>query len=1575
MTEVPEKKKRVWLRRVIGLFLVGLFLLGLAFLALQTPPAKRFMARQINQSLEGALPWPAELKGIGGLLPFVVTLEALRLGEAKDPWLTLTNVAMNLEFLPFLKGQVSVERLAAEAVVLNELPEAADEEEEVDGPFVLPLLSDLPPWIRLGNLEVSRLVLGEAIAGERIVASVGGAYLPEADESIQIRIRGMETTDSNLTLTGSLRDGVVNLSVSGEDTTIFSSLAGVEGPFAVDLGLQGPLSGADMDLDITRAGAPLLRVDALLRYESPLGIDGAVTVVLPEDLVSSDVIAKLGPEVALELDIALDEAYGLTFSQTTVKTAHADVLVDGSFSLKDQAIDLVTTLGYDDFNRLLAEEGGEAALPLHAELPLSGSLRALAIVPKVQLGGADWMGGALDVGLNDTITAKGEVTVYPVAGLVPEAYREVLADGGIVTLDLAYAAEQVTLTDTAIRVGETRLVADGTVNMAESLLDLRLAGAAPDLNAFESLAGSPLAGAVTFTVEAKGTGEGTTLKGRFDVAKLQLATTVVPEGTLSVDVKAGGFPDALTDAIEATLNGRFPGMQLQPEVTRDLTLDGVVAINALKQMRVTDLNITDGNLAMTADGTIDLESRDADFKSQIVVAELGEYATLADLPYRGAANFQVDVASGDGPGSLIARINGRLNELDGLPSTVEGVAGSALTLKATAHYDGTEASVRDLYLEGRGIRAEGQGAVNTKTQALNVALSGGLDDIAPFSALAKRPLSGAANFELAATGTTEDLSADVTLRGENLILDMIQASEAVILVKASGIPSDTVAELDVVLTENDASLSLRAAVGHTGSQLDIRTLTLVAGENQLSGSGRVNLETLRGEGEVNAVMPELAALKTWLKLPLEGAVELQATLTEGPDTLTGNLTVDGLVASAVKLGHAEGTFDVSDVFETPAGTIALRATELDTGDIRLTSLDLNAEGPPSGLQIGLDSKGIYKEFTRFHVESGGLISNESLSFDLRELNFGLEEYTFSLREEATLSWREGDILLTPFVLESESGTLIAAGRYNSEAVDVRVEWEELSLGLVELLAMDPMAGILDGSLTITGAPSAPDVRAESTLQGYNPSPGENIDFPGMDGELEMDIAAGQLSATLSATVAESTAFNGEAGFPLELSLSPCFFSIAEAAPLEGSLSGTGDLTVVPPLLSWDGQAMAGTLKADLRLEGTYGTPLLDGTVTVSEGYYENGSSSTILDDLEILLEASGNTVRIAKFEGTDGAGGTVTGKGQIVLDPDTGSPYDISLSLDNPRLVHRDDFRAQGDGTLRLYGDSGKAALEGKLAVSPAYFTIPESSTETQITTVEYTEAQAEGEPVEEEETPRYVFGLDVELSLPGKVFVTGPGLESEWDGKLHIKNTAADPSIEGVLRVKKGTLDFLGRIFTLAESTITFDGQTPPLPYLRIDAVTTTDDVEAHVRMEGTQDNLNLSLESDPALPRDEILSRVLFGQRLSDVSPVQALTLARYAPMFKKNVSGRSVLGSKGPKPFLVDRISINSGTQVGETSITTGKYLSDDFYLEFQQGLGTAESLVSLDWIFAPQWALKGKTTAGGEGGLGVFWKKNY
>lgn len=1577
MTEVPEKKKRKWLRRLIQLFIVGLILGTLLFGALQTPPAKRLIARQINGVLASALPWPAEVEGVGGLVPVAVTVDAFRAGSPDAPWLELHDMALHVDILPLLRGEISVAHLAAAEIALHKLPPAVPEEAPSPRqPFSLPAIPDLPAWLRLGDLEVSRVTLGEPVLGHAAAFSVQGAYLPGTQETISIRIRGLDETQADLTLAGGIHDGAINLTLEATDATLAPALAGLEGPLSLALDLQGPKEDMAWTVELTRGEAPLAMADIRIAYGVPLNIAGTAQIQFPDDLVSPDVITKLGDSVNVEIDVTLDKSWDLAIDSTTAQTEHASLALSGVYGLASRELDLDPVLIYDDIRRLLDRPVAEGdAQRLEARVPVHGKLASLSITPTSTLAGGQWITGDLTLGIEETVTARGTVDMLPAGTLLPPDVQSLLKEGGQLDLDVTYEGTRLTLNDTRARIGETALTATGTVDPEAQVLDVKVDVRSDDLEAFETLAGTPLGGALNLTLTAKGDTSGTVIDGALDVKGVQANTLNVPSGSLAIGVNAGVFPDKLTDNLEIRLDGQFPKLQLHPDMVRDLNLTGTMQLEALKHLKVTGLDISDGNLAITADGTINLENRAADFKSRITVAQLGDYTAIANLPYRGKADFTLDVASGDAPGSLVALLDGRVNKLSGLPDEIEGIAGSAVTLSARADYDGTQASVRDIALSGTGLNASGQGSFNQDTEAVDARLNGGIDDLAPLSGLAGRPMSGSASFDVSASGTLDELSAEGTLRGAQLNVDVFRTDAAEITFTVSGLPARPTADLDATFSGGGDVLRVATAIVQEEQWLRVNTLTIDAGENQIAGSGTFDTTAMRGYGNLTAALPDLAALKTWFDLPLGGAIQMTAQLAEGSGTLTGDLSANGVEAAALKIGTAEGAFNVENVFEAPSGSIELSAGELDAGSVELAALTLSAEGPPNNLVLSVTTEGVYEKFTRFNVDGGGVLSDETLTFDLRDLKFGVEDFAFALREPATLSWSEGEALLSPLALDSEGGNLLVAGRYNADMVDVKAEWTELSLRLVELAGMAPMAGVLTGSVTITGSPGAPTVNAETELRGYNPRPGEPNDFPGLDSDIKVSIAEGALKADVVARVPEAGELNADATAPLTLALAPWNLAMPGDGALTGSLTGTMDLSTVPALLALEGHEIRGELTSDLALSGTMDTPGLDGTVRVSDGYYENGSSSTILNDLSLLLEADGNTLRLAELAANDMAGGSISGEGQWVLDPDQKSPFDFTLTLDHPRLVHRDDMRAQGDGKLRLTGDATGALLKGDLTVGPAYFVIPEGSDETEVTTVPYRVAGAAGEGEQEKPEPPFAFVLDLGLDFPGKIFVTGPGLDSEWDGKLKITEQAANPSVEGVLRVKKGTLDFLGHVFSLAESTITFDGQTPPAPYLRIDAVTNTEEIEAHVRMVGTADNLQLTLDSDPAMPRDEILARVLFGQRLSDVSPVQALTLARYAPMFRKGVSGRRVLGSEGPKPFLVDRISLNSGTEVGEASVTTGKYLSDEFYLEFQQGLGSAESLVSLDWLFAPQWSLKGKTTAGGEGGLGVFWKKNY
>lgn len=1562
--------------RLLLAALALLMLGGLFFGVMQTPPAKRFMAARLTATLSAKLPWPVEVRGIGGLLPFVATVESVRLGEAGDPWLELNGAIMNLNAFPLARGQVAIERIGADTLTLHRLPESEDADEtEVRAPLALPVLSDLPGWIWLGQLAVDRITIGEDVLGRTVAFDVGGAYLPWEEEAVRIDVRGLDDLDAGVSLSGSLKQGVVALRMEARDATLLPAFAGLEAPFALTLAIDGPLSGAAVTLEAKRGDERLASLDATVAYPDPLHIEGTAFLAAPPDLLPPAVRERFGEEFNLDLNMTLGGGNDLTLAETRVDFGRGALTLSGTYALSTGMLDLAPVVTYDDFHHLTGQVAPGDPVGMTAHIPVQGTREQLTLQPSVSVGGEPFLSGDLSLGLGELLAATGDITVHPAVATTPVQFQDLLAEGAALSLDMTYGDGDARFQNTHLRVGKTAIVVTGTANTGNNTLDMTLKATASDLHEFEGLAGLPLAGAGSIELTAKGDATRTTVQGVVRVENLTANTLTAPAGELQVDLIAGGFPDTLADRIESTISGSFPGFQPQPDLARDLTLNGGIVLEARQRLQVTDLDISDGNLALRANGTVNLESRTADFNADMRAAQFGDYTAIANLPYRGAADLTLHIASGEAPGSLVANLQGSLSALDGLPAAADGLLGEDVALTAQGQYDGARAALTAFTLAGGGLRAEGSGDFTPETKQINAEVEGAIADLAPLSGVAGRPLSGAAEFTLEASGPRDAIAARGTINGQDLNLDVLLADTATITVDATGLPSAIAATVAASLEQSGETLTLDTRIALAESRLDIGALELVAGGNRLSGAGVFDLARNRGHGELSVDAQDLSTLETWVKRPLTGRIALDATLAKDTGVLIGQFDAADLVADTLRLTVATGTFNVDDVFGAPSGTIEVNATDFEAGEFHLEALSFTAAGPPSGMDLNLTTAGVLQGYTPFNLSAGGRFSNETVAFDLRDLDFGVEGFSFALQAPATLSWQEDTAVLSPLRLQGDSGALEAAGQYTTEAIDARVAWTDVSLRLVELAGIEPMDGAVSGTLALTGTPESPRIDAKMSVAGYRREL-DNDDVPGLDARLTADFSDGALSAELTASVERAADFQARAGIPVTLRLAPWQFEIAQDAAFTGTLQGTADLAAIAPLLPMEGHALRGQLDADISARGTRSAPRLDGAITVADGYYENGGTSTILNELAMTVRAEGDTLRLTEFSANDTAGGTFSGEGYMAFRPEDGSPFEFKLALDRPRLVYRDDLRADGGGELHLTGNASGALLQGDLAIGPAYITTPEGSAETEVTTVAFTETQAAGESETEtrEEMP-YRVDLDLTIDLPGKIFVSGPGLDSEWEGNFRVRNTATEPAVEGQLRVRKGTLDFLGRLFNLAESTVTFDGQSPPAPYLRIVAVTETKDVLARVRMEGVADSLNITLESEPTLPQDEILSRVLFGQRLSDVSPVQALTLARYAPMFNRKQSGRSILGSGGPKPFLVDRVSLRSGTGVGDASIATGKYLSEDFYLEFEQGLGAAESLVSLDWIFAPRWSLRGKTTSQGQGGLGVFWKKDY
>jgi translocation and assembly module TamB len=169
----------------------------------------------------------------------------------------------------------------------------------------------------------------------------------------------------------------------------------------------------------------------------------------------------------------------------------------------------------------------------------------------------------------------------------------------------------------------------------------------------------------------------------------------------------------------------------------------------------------------------------------------------------------------------------------------------------------------------------------------------------------------------------------------------------------------------------------------------------------------------------------------------------------------------------------------------------------------------------------------------------------------------------------------------------------------------------------------------------------------------------------------------------------------------------------------------------------------------------------------------------------------------------------------------------------------------------------------------------------------------------------------------------------------------------------------------------VQLDGAYPPSPYVRANAVRELDEVTAIVRLEGLPSNLQLSFESRPPLPRDEVLSRLLFGEGAEELSPVQALQLARVAAQF----AGGTRLGALTQPLERLGLDQVELENLANGPVLGVGKQVTGDLYVEVRQGADPASGKARAEYDITPRLKAEGEIEAGGEGGVGIFWKKDY
>ncbi len=730
-----------------------------------------------------------------------------------------------------------------------------------------------------------------------------------------------------------------------------------------------------------------------------------------------------------------------------------------------------------------------------------------------------------------------------------------------------------------------------------------------------------------------------------------------------------------------------------------------------------------------------------------------------------------------------------------------------------------------------------------------------------------------------------------------------------------------------------ASLDARLAPGGTGADLVVAVAGVsargsVALDPANHASGRLAIAG-SGLGGVLALAPAAGGQRA--DLTLSATAAQIGGWQVGRGSLAGHLVAgSGPLAGEVRasLGDVRG-----------GGLVLTTATLAAATDAAGSSASLSAAGRGGvPFTVAVDARG---SATRADVGVSASVDGRPLRLDHR-----------AVVERAGGVWR-----LAPVRLVTPDGQVEVAGSWG-DGMQASLRADNLGLSLLTLI--DPsfnFGGRVSGTLAF-GLPAAgpPTGTLALRVAGLTRA---GLAASSLPVDLGINAALTPQAAALRAVLVNGGATVGRAQADLRLGAGETLRARALAAPLFAQARFDGPAQALWALSGIEALDVRGPVSLALDAGGRLGEPRLTGTVTANGARVENTTLGTVVDNVQLDGRFSESRLDLAGFSGSIGRDGRVSGSGRIDLSAERGFPLDVTATFDRAQVINRDDLQATASGTLRLHSDGGGGRIAGALDIVRARYRLGRATTSADVPVLNVAERNGE---VLGRAPPRVVkptlWTLDVALTARDNFAVEGLGLTSFWRGALKVGGRANAPDVSGRVELVRGDYDFSGKRFTLTRGDVRFAGGNPPDPVIDIVAENTSSGFTADLSLTGTALHPDIRFSSTPALPEDEVLSRVLFGTSITTLSAPEAIQLA--GALASLRTQGRGVGAALDPfgavrKGLRIDRLrALPADTTTGrKTSIAAGKYIGRRLYVELAtdaQGYSATSIEVALSRSFS-------------------------
>ncbi len=390
-----------------------------------------------------------------------------------------------------------------------------------------------------------------------------------------------------------------------------------------------------------------------------------------------------------------------------------------------------------------------------------------------------------------------------------------------------------------------------------------------------------------------------------------------------------------------------------------------------------------------------------------------------------------------------------------------------------------------------------------------------------------------------------------------------------------------------------------------------------------------------------------------------------------------------------------------------------------------------------------------------------------------------------------------------------------------------------------------------------------------------------------------------------------------------------------------SLTGIINLSALNTLIWW-GDRFKGKLTVALKGKGTLISPNVQGTMSLKDGLYENGTIGTLLREIKAELGILGQSLVVRSFEGKDYDKGSFGMTGKVTF-PELSAPV-LNLDLVLQKVIVANTHEAIVVTSGKLSARTKKPhhhMIQGDVHVNSALINLNQVSSEPK--TIRTFRTEEELHRKQAKKATELLTQLDVKIDIPKKLYVQGFGLRSEWKGNMTVVGPLNMPNISGGVNSLSGRLDISSKKLVLAPSSVTFEtkhGQI--MPVLDVTAKKVVREYEAFISVKGHVDEPKIDFTSIPAQSTENVIALILFDKPINEVTAAQSLQLATTLAAVKAGKFSGGALDSLN-QLLGVDDISLNKQEAIDGSdesnshySVAVGKQLTEKIFVGLEQGL---------------------------------------